>query len=48
MDAAQSAGKIEVDVVALGADLLTVVGHKLSAPKGIVRSTFVEASSCAH
>ena len=35
VDAAQSAGKIEVDVVALGADLLTVVGHKLSAPKGI-------------
>ena len=48
VDAAQSAGKIEVDVVALGADLLTVVGHKLSAPKGIVRSTSVEASSCAH
>ena len=35
VDAAQSAGKIEVDAVALGADLLTVVGHKLSAPKGI-------------
>ena len=35
VDAAQSAGKIDVDVVALGADLLTVVGHKLYAPKGI-------------
>ncbi len=35
VDAAQSAGKIDVDVVALGADLLTVVGHKVYAPKGI-------------
>lgn len=35
VDAAQSAGKVDVDVVALGADLLTVVGHKLYAPKGI-------------
>ncbi|MGB8385420.1 MAG: cysteine desulfurase family protein [Dermatophilaceae bacterium] len=35
VDAAQSAGKIDVDVDALGVDLLTVVGHKLYAPKGI-------------
>jgi cysteine desulfurase len=35
VDAAQSIGKIEVDVRALGADLLTVAGHKLYAPKGI-------------
>jgi cysteine desulfurase len=35
VDAAQTAGKVDVDVVALGADLLTVVGHKLYAPKGI-------------
>lgn len=34
-DAAQSAGKIVVDVAALGVDLLTVVGHKMYAPKGI-------------
>jgi cysteine desulfurase len=34
-DAAQAAGKIPVDVDALGVDLLTVVGHKLYAPKGI-------------
>lgn len=34
-DAAQSAGKITIDVGALGADLLTVVGHKMYAPKGI-------------
>ena len=35
VDAAQSAGKIAVDVRALGADLLTLAGHKLYAPKGV-------------
>ncbi|MFP3874210.1 MAG: cysteine desulfurase family protein [Thiohalophilus sp.] len=35
VDAAQSAGKIPVDVNALGADLLTLAGHKFYAPKGI-------------
>lgn len=34
-DAAQSPGKIEVDVQQLGVDLLTIAGHKLYAPKGI-------------
>jgi cysteine desulfurase len=34
-DAAQSVGKIPVDVTALGVDLLTVAGHKLYAPKGV-------------
>ncbi len=34
-DAAQSVGKVPVDVNALGVDLLTVAGHKLYAPKGI-------------
>ena len=34
-DAAQSAGKIPVDVEALGVDLLTIAGHKLYAPKGV-------------
>ncbi|MDP1877828.1 MAG: cysteine desulfurase family protein, partial [Actinomycetota bacterium] len=34
-DAAQSIGKVEVDVDALGVDLLTIVGHKMYAPKGI-------------
>lgn len=34
-DAAQSVGKIAMDVSSLGVDLLTVVGHKLYAPKGI-------------
>jgi cysteine desulfurase len=34
-DAAQTVGKIPVDVEALGVDLLTIAGHKLYAPKGI-------------
>jgi cysteine desulfurase len=35
VDAAQSLGKVPVDVNALGIDLLTVAGHKLYAPKGV-------------
>lgn len=34
-DAAQSVGKVDVDLTGLGVDLLTVVGHKMYAPKGI-------------
>lgn len=34
-DAAQSVGKLPVNVGALGVDLLTMAGHKFSAPKGI-------------
>jgi cysteine desulfurase len=34
-DAAQAAGKVRLDVTDLGVDLLTVVGHKMYAPKGI-------------
>ena len=35
VDAAQSVGKIPVRVDDLGADLLSVAGHKLYAPKGV-------------
>jgi cysteine desulfurase len=34
-DAAQSVGKIPVDVAELGVDFLSVAGHKLYAPKGV-------------
>jgi cysteine desulfurase len=35
VDAAQSVGKIPVDVGTLGADFLSIAGHKLYAPKGV-------------
>ena len=34
-DAAQSVGKIAVNVDKLGVDLLTLAGHKFYAPKGV-------------
>jgi cysteine desulfurase len=34
-DAAQSVGKIPVDIESLGVDLLSIAGHKLYAPKGV-------------
>jgi len=34
-DAAQSVGKVRVNVVGLGVDFLTIAGHKFYAPKGI-------------
>lgn len=35
VDAAQAVGKVTVNVDALGADLLTLAGHKFYAPKGV-------------
>jgi cysteine desulfurase len=35
VDAAQSVGKVRVDVKELGVDLLTIAGHKIYAPKGV-------------
>ena len=35
VDAAQSVGKVTVDVQRLGVDFLTIAGHKLYAPKGV-------------
>ena len=34
-DAAQAVGKVEVDLELADVDFLTIIGHKIGAPKGI-------------
>ena len=46
-DAAQSCGKIEVDVEGLQVDLLTIAGHKIYAPKG-VGALYVRKGTAIH
>ena len=40
-DGAQSIGKVLIDVVAIGVDMLTIVGHKYGAPKGIAAIYYI-------
>ena len=44
-DAAQAVGKIPLDVEALGIDLMSISGHKLYGPKGLINLNFIESKT---
>jgi cysteine desulfurase len=46
VDAVQALGRIPCDIKALGADILTVSGHKIGAPKGV--GALIKASEALH
>ncbi len=46
VDAVQAPGRIPCDINALGADLLTISGHKLGGPKGPARWCAMTDCTC--
>jgi cysteine desulfurase len=47
VDAVQAAGRIPCDINALGADLVTISGHKIGAPKGVGALIRRQSGGCA-